>query len=74
VNLCGKGGLTPRESEVVELLAAGETYKATADKLHISPRTVETYSARIRAKLGAPNVAAVVSLLYGNSLTGKTVR
>jgi DNA-binding NarL/FixJ family response regulator len=64
-------GLTDREREVVALLAAGETWKAAADKLHISPRTIEAYVARVRMKMHAPNMVAVLSLLYGNSPTSK---
>jgi DNA-binding NarL/FixJ family response regulator len=55
----------------VALLAAGETWKAAADKLHISPRTIEAYVARVRMKMHAPNMVAVLSLLYGNSPTSK---
>jgi two-component system response regulator NreC len=43
--------LTPREHEVLELLAVGYTNREVADELSISVRTVETHRASILAKL-----------------------
>jgi DNA-binding NarL/FixJ family response regulator len=44
-------GLSPREKEVVEALAQGDTYKEIADRLNISIPTVRTYIQRIYEKL-----------------------
>jgi DNA-binding NarL/FixJ family response regulator len=44
--------LTPREREVLKLLAAGLSDKAIADALYISPRTAMTHVANILGKLG----------------------
>jgi DNA-binding CsgD family transcriptional regulator len=44
--------LTPREREVLRLLAEGYTNTAVADRLHISPRTAETHRANLMRKLG----------------------
>jgi len=44
-------GLSPREQEVLELLARGYLYKEIAEALKISPRTVPTYIRRIYEKL-----------------------
>jgi len=44
-------GLTPREQEVLELLAQGYLYKEIADKLQISYRTVSTHIEHIYGKL-----------------------
>lgn len=52
--------LTLREADVLESLLSGDTTKATATKLGISPKTVETYRARIRAKLNAKNTVELV--------------
>lgn len=52
--------LTLREIAVLESMLAGDTTKATATKLGISPKTVETYRARIRAKLNAKNTVELV--------------
>ncbi len=43
--------LSPREQEVLELLAKGFLYKEIADHLHISFETVHTYIRRIYEKL-----------------------
>ena len=43
--------LSPREGEVLELLARGYLYKEIADTLHISLPTVNTYIRRIYEKL-----------------------
>jgi DNA-binding NarL/FixJ family response regulator len=44
--------LTPREQEVMRLLAEGLSSKAVAEKLFISPKTVENHRANIMSKLG----------------------
>ena len=44
--------LTPREVEVLRLIALGHTSVEIARKLHLSPRTVETHRAHIHRKLG----------------------
>ena len=44
-------GLTPRECEVLELLAAGRSTKERARQLGISPNTAKTHLARIYEKL-----------------------
>lgn len=43
--------LSKREYEVAEHIAKGESNRAIADKLGISPRTVESHIAKIRQKL-----------------------
>jgi DNA-binding NarL/FixJ family response regulator len=44
--------LTPREDEVVKLIAEGQSTRQIAAALHISPRTVERHRENILAKLG----------------------
>ena len=44
-------GLSPRECEILELLASGQSNKEMAAALHISPNTVKTHIARIYEKL-----------------------
>lgn len=52
--------LTPREREVLNLVAQGLHAKEIAAGLAISPRTVEVHKASVMAKLGARNVAELV--------------
>ena len=47
--------LTPRETEVLELLAQGLSNKAIAARLSISDQTVKFHVASICGKLGASN-------------------
>ena len=47
--------LTPREVQVLELLAEGLANKAIADRLGISDQTVKFHVASISSKLGAVN-------------------
>jgi DNA-binding CsgD family transcriptional regulator/tetratricopeptide (TPR) repeat protein len=46
-------GLTPREVEVLRLLAAGQSNRAIADALRLSVHTVERHIANLYAKIGA---------------------
>jgi DNA-binding CsgD family transcriptional regulator len=55
-------GLTRRELEVAELVARGMTNREIADKLYLSPKTVEVHLSRVFAKLGVSSRAAVAGL------------
>ena len=44
-------GLSPRECEILELLASGQSNKELARSLGISPNTVKTHIARVYEKL-----------------------
>jgi DNA-binding NarL/FixJ family response regulator len=48
----GRGRLTPREEEIVKLVAEGRSSLEIADLLVISPNTVERHRANILDKLG----------------------
>jgi FixJ family two-component response regulator len=52
--------LTPRERDVLELLAEGLQNREIAERLEISPRTVEVYKAKMMEKLRCRNLADVV--------------
>jgi DNA-binding NarL/FixJ family response regulator len=54
------GGLSPRETEVLRLIALGHTSAEIAAKLHLSRRTVETHRAHIYRKLGLATRAELV--------------
>jgi two-component system response regulator FixJ len=54
--------LSRRESEVLTMLAHGESHKAIAFALGISVRTVEVHSSRMLRRLGVRHVAEAVCL------------
>jgi two-component system response regulator NreC len=53
-------GLSPRETEVLRLIALGHTSAEIALKLHLSRRTIETHRASIHRKLGLDTRAELV--------------
>lgn len=61
-------GLTPREREVLALLATGRTNRAIADALTISERTVARHVANIFAKLGLTSRSAATAYAYEHDL------
>ncbi len=52
--------ITLREREVLQLIADGYTSQEIAEKLYISPRTVETHRANLLHKLKIKNTAGLV--------------
>ncbi|MXO67318.1 helix-turn-helix transcriptional regulator [Altererythrobacter marinus] len=56
------GTLTRREREVLDWLTRGQSNKAIAQTLRISPRTVEIHRANMMAKLGARHPAEAVRI------------
>lgn len=54
------GDLTPREQEILRLLAQGSTVKDIAEKLFISPKTVTNHRANIMTKLDLHNTVELV--------------
>jgi two-component system, NarL family, response regulator NreC len=63
-------GLSPREIEVLQLIALGHTSAEVARQLHLSPRTVETHRARINRKLGLTKRAELVRYALRRGLLG----
>ena len=57
------GELTAREREVVLAAADGADTKAIAERLFLSPRTIEHHLSAAYRKLGVSNRAALVALL-----------
>jgi PAS domain S-box-containing protein len=65
----GEGGaLTPREREVVRLIALGSTGPEIADELHIVHDTVRTHVRNAMTKLGARSRAHLVAKALGDGL------
>jgi ATP/maltotriose-dependent transcriptional regulator MalT len=55
-------GITPRELEILEAVAAGLSNKEIADRLFVSENTVKTHAARVFAKLSARRRTQAVQL------------
>jgi DNA-binding NarL/FixJ family response regulator len=51
--------LTPRERQVLQFIADGHSTKQIALKMHLSPKTVETYRVRLMRKLAIDNIAGL---------------
>jgi len=60
--------LSPREREVIRLVAEGKSNKEISSHLAISVRTVETYRARLMLKLHATSVAQLVHYAIRNHI------
>jgi HD-GYP domain-containing protein (c-di-GMP phosphodiesterase class II) len=65
--LTGPAGLTPREVEVLSLIARGASTRQVAERLFITPKTAETHIERIYAKTGAStrSTATLFAMQHG---------
>lgn len=61
-------GLSPREAEVLKLVAAGRTNRQIAADLVLSEKTVENHLGSVYAKTGAENRAAATAFAFRNGL------
>ena len=52
--------LTPRQTEILHLIAAGQTTQEIAQSLAISAKTVETHRAQLMQRLGIYDIAGLV--------------
>jgi DNA-binding NarL/FixJ family response regulator len=62
------GHRTPREREIVQLIAQGKINKQVADMLDISVKTVETHRAAVMNKLYINNTAELVRFAIRNDI------
>ncbi|MHB1837130.1 MAG: response regulator [Solirubrobacteraceae bacterium] len=62
--------LSPRETEVLRLIALGYTSSEIAEQLHLSSRTVETHRRRLHRKLGLSRRSELVQYALGRDLIG----
>jgi DNA-binding NarL/FixJ family response regulator len=60
--------VTPREKEVLVLVARGRSNAEIADELHMSAATAKTHVSRLLAKLGARDRAQLVVIAYESGL------
>ncbi|HUV94936.1 MAG TPA: response regulator transcription factor [Anaerolineae bacterium] len=61
--------LTPREREVLQLLAEGQTTRGIASRLHTSVKTIETHRRHIMGKLDISGVAELTKYAIREGLT-----
>ena len=61
--------LTPREREIIQLLAEGKTSRQIAASLHVSVKTVETHRQQIMSKLNVHSVADLIKYAIREGLT-----
>jgi DNA-binding NarL/FixJ family response regulator len=61
--------LSAREREVLQLTVEGATSAAIAEKLGLSPKTVDTYRSRLMEKLGVQNLPELVRFAIKHGLT-----
>lgn len=69
---CGRGpidSLSTRERQVLQLVVEGHTSIEIAQKVHLSPKSVDTYRSRLMAKLGVGNLPALVKFALEHGLT-----
>ncbi|MDX2121955.1 MAG: helix-turn-helix transcriptional regulator [Gemmatimonadota bacterium] len=55
-------GITPRELEILELIAQGLSNREIAERVNVSENTVKTHSSRVFMKLGARRRTQAVQL------------
>ena len=55
-------GITPRELEIIELIAVGMSNREIAEKLYVTENTVKTHASRVFDKLGARRRTQAVQL------------
>ncbi len=61
--------LSPRELQVLKLLADGQTTEQIAQQLFLSPKTIETHRARLIRKLGTRSIARLTKIAVREGLS-----
>lgn len=65
---CAPVTITPREAEIIGLIAEGCSYTRIAQRLNLSAHTVTTHRKKIMQKVGVNNTAALVLYAVKNGL------
>lgn len=66
--------MTPREKEVLQLLAAGLSNAQIGERLHLSARTIEKHVSRLFQKTAVHNRAELVRLAIEQGLVERQIR
>ena len=61
--------LTPREREVLQLLAEGKSTKQIAARLQVSSKTIDTHRQQLMAKLGVHSIAELTKYAISQGLS-----
>ena len=61
--------LSPREREILQLVAEGKTTKEIGQMLYLSPKTIETYRSRLMEKLGIKDIPGLVKFAIQHGIT-----
>jgi DNA-binding NarL/FixJ family response regulator len=69
-----QSGITPRQREVLQLLAQGKTMKEIGHVLNISPKTIESHKYELMRSLGLKTTAELVRYAVRNKLVQSDVR
>jgi len=64
--------LTPRQAQILPMLAAGMSNREIGERLYVSRETVKTHIAHMFARMGATSRAQAVALAYQHGLLGRT--
>jgi DNA-binding NarL/FixJ family response regulator len=62
--------LSPREWQVLRLIAQGVPLAQIAEQLHLSPKTVTTHKSHLMGKLGIENNADLIRYAIEHKLVG----
>ena len=65
------GDLPIRDQEILALVASGFTSREVGERLFLSPKTVDTYRARLMAQLGLTHRSELVDLALRTGLIGR---
>jgi DNA-binding NarL/FixJ family response regulator len=60
--------LSPREREILQLVVDGRSSAEIGEKLHLSPKTVESYRSRMMQKLGINDIPSLVKFAIREGL------
>lgn len=61
--------LSPREREILQLLVEGKSNVRIAERLFLSPKTIETYRSHLMQKLGLSDLPALVKFAIQHGIT-----